>query len=829
MAKIKISVLAEKTRKPVDEILEKVREAGLKYDSAADTLSDEEYKSFLRYLRGQRKTADSGQPEAADAPGEVVAQDGRRISVEIRKSAAAAGGLVDDLEQRRQQGEESRKKQLEAHARKQQEKSAAKKQDGEKAAVPAPATEAARTTKKAPTTRRYRKDEDVEETTAAKNKRRRGGRLSPEELGRGEAWRVVEKLLNETGEEEKTAAGAPRRQGIPLVRKAEQRQQAFQKPTRKTVRRVELGEQIDVATLAVRMSVKKDQVIQELAKLGVEIEDEQERVDRDTAALVAGELGHKVAYQEEQTATAREQAIRAIEGADKPRLPVVAVMGHVDHGKTSLLDCIRKTRRAGEEAGGITQHIGAWRVGTEHGDVVFIDTPGHAAFSAMRARGAQGADVVVLVVAADDGVMPQTREASEHARLAGASLVVAVNKVDLEGADAEKVYQELASIDVLTEKWGGDVQCAEVSAKSGTGIDELLQAILLTAEMLELRAPLDVPAQGVVLEASVDRGRGVLCSLLVQRGILRKGNVLLAGDFYGKVRSMHDEDGKSLSAAGPSTPVEVVALRGLPEAGTPFLVTENEKQAREIVTLREREQKTATPAADDAPQRDAEEVFALAASQENGQGRELKLIIKADTRGSLEAITAAVQGLGQEETPVRVLSGGVGGITDSDVSIAATTGACLLGFNVRSSAAVRKQAEALSVKLLYFSVIYELLEDVQEMLKETVVPEARENILGIAEVRDVFSSKRFRKVAGCMVTEGTVRRNNPVRVLRDNVVIFEGELDSLRRFQENVSEVRNGTECGIGVKNYEDIRPGDSIEVFERVQPGNPAQSAGQA
>jgi translation initiation factor IF-2 len=505
-----------------------------------------------------------------------------------------------------------------------------------------------------------------------------------------------------------------------------------------------------------------------------------------------------------------EETLSLQEGVQLPRAPVVTVMGHVDHGKTSLLDYIRKSRVASGEAGGITQHIGAYHVETDHGMISFLDTPGHAAFTAMRARGAKSTDIVILVVAADDGVMPQTVEAVQHAKAAGVPLIVAVNKMDKEGADPERVKNELSAKEVIPEEWGGDTQFIPVSALTGEGVTELLDAVLLQAEVLELTAARDVPAQGIVIESRLDKGRGSVASLLIQTGTLRRGDVVLAGLQFGRVRAMLDENGQPIEEAGPSIPVEILGLNGTPDAGDQFAVVESEKRAREIADSR------ATKSRDTKMQRQqAAKLDNMFESMTAGERKTLNLVVKADVRGSLEAIQSALMEIGNEEVQVNIVVGGVGGITETDVNLAMTSGAVIFGFNVRADGAARRLIESEGVDLRYYNVIYDLLDDVKQALTGMLAPELREEIVGIAEVRDVFSSPKFGQIAGCMVIEGTVYRSKPIRVLRDNVVIYQGELESLRRFKDDANEVRNGVECGIGVKNYTDVKVGDLIEVFE--------------
>jgi translation initiation factor IF-2 len=581
------------------------------------------------------------------------------------------------------------------------------------------------------------------------------------------------------------------------------------RPTDFIARDVDVPEVLSVGELASRMSVKTGEVIKTLMGMGVMATINQ-TVDQDTAVLVVEEMGHRPRLVH---ADAMEQALvrsLEVEGEQHPRPPVVTVMGHVDHGKTSLLDYIRKTRVTAGEAGGITQHIGAYGVDTPHGRITFIDTPGHAAFTAMRARGAQATDIVILVVAADDGVMPQTEEAIQHARAAQVPIVVAINKMDLEGADPERVTNELVAKNVVPEQWGGDTQFVRVSAHTGEGIDTLLEAVLLQAEILELKAVPEAPGRGVVIESRLDRGRGPVATVLVQNGTLKQGDIIIAGECTGRVRAMLNDVGEQVKDAGPSVAVEVLGLNGTPAAGDEFSVASDEKTARDLAEFRRGKSHENRMALQQAAK--MENVFA---GLGEGEKRVLKVVLKADVRGSLEAISHALAEMGNDEVAVNVLGSGVGGITETDANMALTYGAVLFGFNVRADNAAKTIIEREGIELRYYSIIYELLDDVKKVLTGMLAPEVREEIVGIAEVRDVFRSPRYGQVAGCMVTEGSVFRNKPIRVLRDNVVIFEGQLESLRRFKDDVNEVRSGTECGIGVRNYNDIRPGDLIEVFD--------------
>lgn len=590
--------------------------------------------------------------------------------------------------------------------------------------------------------------------------------------------------------------------------------QEFVVPTDKIVKEVEITETIVVSDLAAQLAVKANVIVRELMKMG-EMATINQSIDQETAILLVEEMGHTYRLVsdnelEELLIASLTEELGAEETVSESRPPVVTVMGHVDHGKTSLLDYIREAKVAGGEAGGITQHIGAYHVETERGVISFLDTPGHAAFTAMRARGAKCTDIVVLVVAADDGVMPQTIEAIQHARAAEVPLVIAINKIDKEGADPERVKNELVVHEVVPEDWGGDTQFIPVSAHTGEGVSKLLEALSLQAEVLELTAPSDCPAKGVVIESRLDKGRGNVASVLVQEGTLRNGDIVLAGLQFGRVRNMTDERGDLIESAGPSIPVEILGLDGTPDAGDELLVVKDERKAREVSEIRRQKVREAKFARQQKANLD--NIFA---SFEQEEVRTLNVLVKSDVRGSAEAIVSALQEIGNDEVQVNVISSAVGAIAETDVNLAMATNSVIFGFNVRADASARKTAEKEAIEIRYYSVIYNLLDDVKDALSGMLAPEMREEILGTAEVRDVFKSPKFGLVAGCMVVEGNVSRSKPIRVLRDNVVIHEGELDSLRRFKDDVSDVRSGTECGIGVKNYTDVKAGDKIEVFD--------------
>lgn len=589
--------------------------------------------------------------------------------------------------------------------------------------------------------------------------------------------------------------------------------QKFERPTQPVIREVTVPEVITVADLAQKMAVKSSELIKILLKMGV-VATINQVLDQDTAHILVEEMGHKAILVKDNAMEEDVLKQETTQGEELTRAPVVTIMGHVDHGKTSLLDYIRRTKVTAGEAGGITQHIGAYHVQTERGMITFLDTPGHAAFTAMRARGANCTDIVVLVVAADDGVMPQTIEAIQHARAAKVPVVVAVNKMDKPEADPDRIRTELSQHEIISEEWGGDCMFVPVSAKTGQGIDNLLEAILLQAEVLELKAVKEGPARGVVIESRLDKGRGPVATILVQTGTLHKGDMVLAGLVYGRVRAMLDERGHTVESAGPSIPVEVLGLSSPPSAGDEMVVVKDEKKAREVALFRQGKFRDVKFARQQAT--NLESLFERIGKDENNV-KSLNVIVKADVQGSVEALVDSLTKLSTEEVKVNVVSSGTGGITESDVNLALASGAVLFGFNVRADATAKRLAEQESIEIRYYSIIYQLLDDVKQAMSGLLSPELREEIIGIAEVRDVFRSPKLGNIAGCMVIEGVVKRNNPIRVLRDNVVIYEGALESLRRFKDDANEVRQGMECGIGVKNYNDVRAGDLIEVFETI------------
>ncbi|MDY7068692.1 Translation initiation factor IF-2 [Pseudomonas extremaustralis] len=839
MTQVTVKQLADEVKTPVERLLQQMREAGLPHTAADEGVSDSEKQSLLTHLKSSHKAK-------VEEPRKITLQrkttstlrvaGSKSISVEVRKKKVFVQRSPEEIEAERkreleerravenaarQKAEEEAKRRAEEEARRQP--AAAQPAATEAVAAPSAPVEAVReaapvAAAPAPAADARKRDEPRRpDKPRADDANRRGGgggggdgerknaphRASVKE--KAPAPRVAPRTTDEESD-------SFRRGGRGKAKLKKRNAHGFQSPTGPVVREVKIGETITVGDLAQQMSVKAAEIIKFMFKLGTPATINQV-LDQETAQLVAEELGHKVTLVSD---TALEDSLAEslkFEGEAVSRAPVVTVMGHVDHGKTSLLDYIRRAKVAAGEAGGITQHIGAYHVETDRGMVTFLDTPGHAAFTAMRARGAKATDIVILVVAADDGVMPQTIEAVQHAKAAGVPLVVAVNKIDKPGADLDRIRSELSVHGVTSEEWGGDTPFVPVSAKMGTGVDELLEAVLLQAEVLELTATPSAPGRGVVVESRLDKGRGPVATVLVQDGTLRQGDMVLVGSNYGRVRAMLDENGKSIKEAGPAIPVEILGLDGTPDAGDEMSVVADEKKAREVALFRQgkfREVKLARAHAGKL-----ENIFENMGQEEK---KTLNIVLKSDVRGSLEALNGALNGLGNDEVQVRVVGGGVGGITESDANLALASNAVLFGFNVRADAGARKIVEQEGLDMRYYNVIYDIIEDVKKALTGMLGSDVRENILGIAEVRDVFRSPKFGAIAGCMVIEGTVHRNRPIRVLREDIVIFEGELESLRRFKDDASEVRAGMECGIGVKSYNDVKVGDKIEVFEKVQ-----------
>jgi translation initiation factor IF-2 len=763
------------------------------------------------------------------ARGGVADDQRRRVELEARRAEEDARRLAEQEEQERLRAEEEAKRRAEEEARRRREQEERARREAEQTTSAESESESESEAEAAdvlePEAAAPPTDEEALERARKHGKKHeeRGDRTERDKAAKkpgkkdaGKTRRTAEGVVDD---DEAAALGVITRPTVRRRKKPGKPQLAdkhqFQRPTAPVVREVEVPESISVAELAQRMSTKAADVVKVLFKQGMMVTINQ-MLDRDTAMILVEEMGHKPVEAKQKDA---EDSLLALLGEeteqaeDLPRPPVVTIMGHVDHGKTSLLDHIRSTRVTAGEAGGITQHIGAYHVATDKGIISFLDTPGHAAFSAMRARGAKVTDIVILVVAADDGVMPQTIEAIQHAKASGVPIIVAINKIDKADANPDRVMQELSQQNVVAEEWGGETMMVKVSAKSGEGIDDLLDAVLLQAEVLELKAPKDSPAHGTIVESSVEKGRGPVATVLVQSGTLRQGDTIVSGAEYGRVRAMFDENGKPVQEAGPSIPVQVLGLSAAPNAGDDVIAVTDERKAREVAELRaERDRQTRID------QQGAASLDQLFTQLKQGEAKSVNIILKADVQGSVEALREALMKLSNDEVKVVVVASGVGGITESDANLAVTSNAIMLGFNVRADAAARRVVEAHGLDLRYYSIIYELIDDVKQAISGMLSPIVTEEIIGLAQVRDVFRSSKFGAIAGCMVVDGVIKRNNPIRVLRDNVVIYEGALESLRRFKEDVGEVKAGTECGIGVKNYNDVQPGDQIEVFERTE-----------
>ncbi len=829
MADVTVAQFAEVLKVPVDRLLLQLDQAGIKVAGAQDMISEEAKHELLTHLRRSH-----GNEQSADAaPRKITLK--RKSQSELKLASPQGRARTVNVEVRSKRTYIKREV-LEDQARHQQEELDRQREAEEQARAAAEAEESGRR-------ERERLDRERQEEEA----RRRSDEENKKRAAEDEARRIADQQAREQAERErKTSAAKP----VKAVRPAEDdkstrygRQElhisgdvsarhkkkksrdgrrrpmggdsdgkhGFEMPTAKVVREVPIGEAMSVGELAQKMAVKATEVIKTLMTMGVMATINQ-MIDQDTAVLVVEELGHTPVLRKENVIEEDLQGTAggAHEGVARP--PVVTVMGHVDHGKTSLLDYIRRTKVAAGEAGGITQHIGAYHVQTAKGLITFLDTPGHAAFTSMRARGAQVTDIVILVVGADDGVMPQTVEAVQHAKAAGVPIVVAVNKVDKPEADPEKVKQELTKHGVIPEEWGGENMFVNVSARTGQGIDDLLDILLLQAEVLELKAPVEGLAGGYVIESSLEKGRGAVATVLVQRGTLKLGDPLLAGQEFGRVRAMFDEAGRPVESAGPSIPVVVLGLSGAPNAGDELLVMETERRAREVAMHRQAKLREAKLAKQSA---NIQDVFSTLGE---AKANVVQVLIKADVQGSVEALREALVGLSTGEVAVNVVASGVGGLTESDITLAQASKARVIAFNVRGDSAARTAIKETGLDVRYYSIIYEAIDDMRALMTGLLAPEVKEQIVGLAEVRNVFRSSKFGTVAGCMVVDGYVRRNFPIRVLRDNVVIFEGALESLKRFKDDVNEVRAGTECGIGVKNYNDVREGDQIECYSRVE-----------
>jgi len=859
--------LAEVVKIPLERLLEQLKEAGLSASAPDDVINEDEKMQLLAHLR-KRHGKDEGEAEGtlkrvtlkrrtvselkqASVPGSTT----KTISVEVRKQKTyiKRSEVADTDEQRNLElAKQALNEQVQA-------KEVVLEQKQEELIVePAVVAVEAKVTS-APEVARigslpiatlppslaveekievllvkeekkvdHEKPVKAKESTEARKKQHEKDLRLEESIKRNadkvrQQATAKQETLHRKKQDEGSHAGAggrdsrkPKKKGKKTERvnvKSDGKHQ-FEMPVEPIVKEVTIPEMIIVSDLAQKMSVKAAMVIKHLMKLGIMATINQS-IDQETAAILVEEMGHKAIMQsdddleQEMLAEAQEEDNRVA----LPRAPIVTIMGHVDHGKTSLLDYIRKTRVAAGEAGGITQHIGAYQVKTDHGSVTFLDTPGHAAFTAMRARGADVTDVVIVVVAADDGVMPQTKEAVEHARAANVPIIVAMNKIDKPDANPEKVMQELSTINVLAEEWGGDVQFLKISAKTGEGIDELIEALIVQTEILELKAPVEGAASGIVIESRLDKGRGVVATVLIQKGTLESGQMVLCGHEYGRVRAMFNENGVAIKEAGPCAPVEILGLSGTPNAGDEFLVVQNERIAKDLAKHREDRKKLSRHAVQHASKLD--EVFSRMTT---GEIASVNLVLKTDVQGSLEALRSSLIALSNDEVEVKVVFGGVGGINEGDANLALASGAILMGFNVRADATARRLIEEKGIDLHYYSIIYEAIDEVKKAISGMLAPEIKEQIVGLAEVRDVFKSPKFGAIAGCMVIDGFVKRSLPIRVLRNNVVIYEGQLESLRRFKDDAAEVKMGMECGIGVKNYNDVQPGDQIEVFERIE-----------
>ena len=797
-----VQTLSKLLKKTPDEVLAILANAGVNNKNADSEISAEERKILMGSL-SKRSTSKSSMSVSRKPSTKTSASTGGvKVQVKkkrVKKAAAEASGSVDNeaalkaqeaLDAGRNADEkllaQDAKRQEMTRLQKEQEKTQKEQQEAAKQKAKGETTDKAKT------------------PAATEDKKPKRLHKAPGNNGRRQLHVARHNPNRKLKKKDRTRLSQKTQE--------EQAQHGFQKPVEKVIHEVAVPDNIKVIDLAQKMTTKAGEVLKVLMGMGVMVT-LNDVIDQDTALLVVEEMGHKGVASKEETVedTLIEQSKST--GDESLRPPVVTIMGHVDHGKTSLLDYIRKAKVADGEAGGITQHIGAYQVQANDGAITFIDTPGHAAFSKMRSRGANSTDIVILVVAADDGVMPQTIESIKHAQIADVPIIVAINKIDKEGADLDKIKQVLSTHDVISEDWGGDVMMVPVSAHTGEGIDALLDAITLTAEVLEFSAVVKGPAQGTVLEARLEKGRGKVTTILVQSGTLKKGDIMIAGLEYGKVKQIVNDQGKVLKEAGPSTPIEVLGLSGVPNAGDEVLVVESERKAREVASFRKTRDREA-----ELQNQQASKMENFLQKMEEGDVSTVNVLLKSDVRGSAQALVEALEELSTDEVRVKVVSSGVGGINNTDINLAATSDALVLGFNVRADAVARRTADNEGVRIEYYSIIYNLIDDVKAIMSGLLSPALSENIIGIANVKDVFKSQKLGDIAGCMVEEGVVRKDSPIRVLRDSVVVFEGELESLRRFKDDVKEVKSGTECGIGVAGYNDVQPGDQIEVFERIE-----------
>ncbi|ORU93876.1 MAG: translation initiation factor IF-2 [Cycloclasticus sp. symbiont of Bathymodiolus heckerae] len=842
MADITVQHLAKVVGTTAEKLVAQLKDAGVKGKEITSTLSEGDKVKLLAHLRESHGKAkkDISAPKKMTLKRKTTVTELKQsrgrgagsVSIEVRKKKTLGRSTEEVVTGLSSEELEEAKKAAQAHQALVEEKGAAREKEQERLsknleekeqaeAEKSAKIEAEQTAKNAETDAekaRVAEKENAADSEASAKKKAEDADAKKVKAATELARRPDKKktdtkpksrILHVDRKPKRKKKGSQRR----AIRLESDDKHAFEVPTKTITYNVDIPESIIVSDLAQRMNVKAGEVIKVLMGLGTMATINQP-LDQDTAVIVVEEMGHTVVLRSDDDLQAELLAdVIQKDGEEIPRGPVVTIMGHVDHGKTSLLDYIRESRVAAGESGGITQHIGAYRVKQGDSMVTFIDTPGHAAFTAMRARGAQITDLVILVVAADDGVMPQTKEAVEHARAAGVPMIVAVNKMDKEGAQPDRVRNELAQIDVTPEDWGGDTQFVNISALTGDGVSELLEAISLQAELLELTAPVDVPAIGVVVESRLDKGRGAVGTILVQKGTLKMGDYIVAGEAHGRVKAMFDEHGKTVKAATPAMPVEVLGLSSATEAGVEVYAAPSERKAREIAEFRQVKSRQARQAKQQAAK--LEEAFS---QMEDGDSSTLNVLIKTDVHGSLEALKTSLTNLSTDEVKLSVVAGGVGGINESDVNLAAASDALIVGFNTRADASARRMIDNRGVSVRYYSIIYDVIDDVRDALSGLLAPEIREQIVGIANVRDVFKSPKLGAIAGCMVTEGFVRKDLPIRVLRDSVVIYEGQLESLRRFKDNVQEVKSGMECGIGVKDYNDVQDGDQIEVFERIE-----------
>jgi translation initiation factor IF-2 len=805
MATLTVEKVAKMRKITPDELIEKLVSAGIKDKTADSEISTAEVKMALVQKKPAAKI-DIKKSEGSAKTSVAKVQTIKSSQTKKIVNSDEAKEALEALEAGRRKSEEESAKdskrqqivgeKIEAdNAAKRQELEDAQKKEAEALAIKkeeeAQAIRAAKIKKQKEIREQQEKDKQ-NRNNRRNNTTNRPGNRPPASRGRKEP-----KLKKKD------------RSKLSQKLKEEQDQHGFQKPVEKIVLDIAIPENIKVSDLALQMKTKAAVVVKTMMGMGV-MATINDSIDQDTAMLVVEEMGHNPTIDKGETI--EDTLVRKKDNVGETRAPIVTIMGHVDHGKTSLLDYIRKAKVADGEAGGITQHIGAYQVKSDNGLITFIDTPGHAAFGKMRERGANTTDIVILVVAADDGVMPQTIQSIEYAKKAGVPMIVAVNKIDKEGANVDKVKQILSTHDVVAEDWGGDVIISPVSAHTGEGIDDLLNNITLTAEILELKAEVDTPAHGVVMEAKVDKGRGKVIDILVQSGTLKQGDIVIAGLEYGKVKRILDDSGNVIKTAGPSMPVEILGITGVPDSGDEVLVVENEKKAREVADFRK------TEARDKLLQKQqAEKMENFLKKMEEGDVSIVNVMVKADVRGSAQAIVDSLEELSTDEVRIKIVSSGVGAISNNDVILANTSDALILGFNVRADSVARRDAGTMNVKIEYYSIIYNLIDDVKAIMSGHLKPELSENIIGMADVKDVFRSQKLGDIAGCMITEGVVRKDSPIRVLRDSIVVFEGELESLRRFKDDVKEVQSGTECGIGVAGY-DVEKGDQIEVFERIE-----------